>query len=143
MTEKSDLDAQFAFVIVYVQEWFRREEELVPSGATMSADGECAHLFVSPELRDPRPVREILTEGLRNMAEAGNVRAAVLCVQVVLAPPGEPKFDAIMFYLEHARGLALQVVVPIRRTETGEMAYAPARASRGVPNTFFPVRPLQ
>jgi hypothetical protein len=143
MTERSDLDALFAFVMTYVQAWLEREPQLVPFGATMGTDGICAHLFVSPELQDPRPLREVLTDGLRDRAATGSIVAAALCIEVVLAPPGESKFDAIMTYLEHGRGLALQVVVPIRRTATGEMAYAAARASRGVPNALFPARHLQ
>jgi hypothetical protein len=142
MTEKADADKLFAFVMTYAQAWLLREPELVPFAATMDEGGECAHLFADPDVRDSRPRREVLTEGIRNATAYGRLRAAALCVQVVLAPKGEPPFDAIMIYLEHVQGLAMQVVVPMQRTAGGEAAYAPARASRGVPNTFFPARPL-
>jgi hypothetical protein len=144
ITEKSDLDALFAFVMTYARAWLEREpQQLVPFGATMGNDGTCAHLLVSPELQDPRPLREVLTEGVREMAATGSIRAAALCLEVVVAPPGESKFDAIMTSIEHGRGLALQVVVPIKRTTTGDVTYADARASKGVPNALFPARRLQ
>jgi hypothetical protein len=102
VTENTDIDKLFAFIMTYAQAWLAREPALVPFAAAMNEEHECVHLFADAEFRELRPLREVLTEGIRSATARDRLRAAALCNQAVLAPKGEHRFDAIVnFFAQH------------------------------------------
>jgi hypothetical protein len=136
LTQKTDLDTVFAFASRYAKAWQDEHAEFVPFGVTLDSNRVCELLFADVESTEQRPLREVLTEGLRDRARAGNCLAVGLCVDVRITLKEEGLTDAIFVYVEHVEGLALQVVTPYKRLGEG-LRYGVVRASKGEPRTFF------
>ena len=71
------------------------------------------------------------------MASEGSLRAAGICFDVRITPPGQAeKSDAIQCALEHEGGEAANVYVPYAKQSDGQFVYGQVFASRRAP-TFF------
>ena len=113
--------------------------EFFPFGGTIARDGQ--HVSVGAATESERPkskeLIDIMTEDFRARASQGKIRAAGICFDVRVVPPGQvDKTDAIRLALEREGGDAVDVFVPYAQLPGGEFTYGELFASDRTP-TFF------
>jgi hypothetical protein len=113
--------------------------EFFPFGASMTADGEVAHVgaYTGNEQPPSQEIIELLRASFSDQAKAGKIRAAAVCLDVRTVPPGQSqKTDAICVSLEHARGDAVDVYLPYTKGWFGKYYYGTLFAARRNSNIF-------
>ncbi|MBX6393295.1 MAG: hypothetical protein IRY96_07460, partial [Burkholderiales bacterium] len=109
-----------------------------PFGAHISADGETA--LVEPDEVNPDAVPELLSglrELLREKAQNGEIRAAVLCFEGRATPPGEDAACAVIgLQLDHESGECYELGVPYVIADTGEVELGMVFGARVQPDLF-------
>ena len=96
--------------------------EFIPFGVQMGIDGKVAQ--VAGDLGTERPKSAAMVEFLQasfaKSANAGTIRAAGVCLDMYVVPPGQQqKTDAICTRLAHVSGEAVEVFVPYSRDAHG------------------------
>ncbi len=73
---------------------------------------------------------DLLVQAYAQRAESGELRAAAICADVRVAPPGKPdQTDAVSVGLEHQSGEAVTVFLPYRKGWFGRISYGELFAS--------------
>src|SRR4051812_1329477 len=103
-TPKDECEALLDATLAVAEELLATHGEFSPFGATMSSAGDIAP--TAPPSGNDRPepdeLIELLTEGFRNAAAAGTVRATALVFDAQVTPPGKALAeDAIAVHLDH------------------------------------------
>ena len=100
--------------------------EFYPFGSAMSTDGEIeAHAAYDGDEQPPsQQLIDLLTQGFRQQARSGKIRAAAICCDVRTIPPGRSeKTDAICVSAEHQNGEAADVYLPYKKGWFGKISY--------------------
>jgi hypothetical protein len=134
VTDRTDLDALFKFVMPFARSLMAQHGEFYPFSALLDRSGEPQGLSVAMDDEHPssKEVQASLEGALRRKADACECRAVALCVNARVAKP-EGTIDAIVVYLEHESGLALEVGVPYTLGERGVVTYGEVSAAHGRP----------
>ena len=144
MHEK-DFEALLREVLPLAQDKLSDEGEFAPLGGIIKPDGT-TELYtggVDDESTpvDDESVLELLFNEFREMAEAGELRAAAVCFNAEVAlsdleeeeaetPAADEQIqDAIYICLEHESGTAVDVFMPYEKTPGGELGFAELQAS--------------
>ena len=123
---RNDIETLFNSAFPMVHESLEAEGGFAPFGMALATDGEVSHLMgdLAGESLPPEEIIDLLVEGVRNEVEQGDFKAAGVCFDVRAVPPGETeRVDAICAQLEDATGDAMEVFLPYRRGDDGEMEY--------------------
>lgn len=137
---RPDLDALLTALVNAAQELLAKHGEFIPFGATMTSAGEVelAASYLDREHPSSDDAAAVLEAGFRQRAAASELRAAALCRDVRVRPPGAAeKTDAIEVRLEHRDGEAVVVFLPYRKTLLRRLRYGELFAVEGTP-TLFP-----
>ena len=129
-----DLEELLNFLIPFAQEMLAKNGEFYPFGAASDAQGEVAAQAADTgeEQPDSNDVIAMLVAGMREEAKRGEIRAAGICYDARVVPPGKTeKTDAIACRLEHASGEAVVTFVPYRKGFMGRYKYDDLFASEG------------
>ena len=131
----------FYFLVDFAQMMLREQGEFFPFGAGMTTDGEMTSLGSDTGERHPesKDVIALLHSALVEQATSGEIKAAGICMDVRVVPPGsESTTDAICIELEHKDGEAIHVFVPYTVTPSA-VDYGETFATRGEQTIFLPV----
>ena len=135
----TDLDALLNALLPFARQMLAKYGEFHPFGASMNHKGEVSITAAHTDQEHPasNELIELLEAGLRQAAEKGEIRAAGICLNVRVSPPGETKtVDAVHARLEHKSGQAANVFLPYRRGFLGSMKYGKLFAAKGTPLIF-------
>lgn len=121
-----DLDTLLNALIPFAQQKLAEDGEFYPFAASVTTEGEVQ--AIAFDLEDDFPtsdvVIEMLTEGIREAASQGEIRAAAICCDVRVVPPGQTeKVDAICVGLEHIAGESLSVMLTYVRDDDGDYSW--------------------
>ena len=129
-----DLDELLDALLPFAQEMLAKHGEFYPFGAAVETDGEISAQAAQPDDEDANAPEfiEMLVTGLRAEAARGAIRAAGICYDARVVPPGETeKTDAIACRLEHQNGEAVVTFLPYRKGLLGRYKYAELFATEG------------
>jgi hypothetical protein len=120
--DQKELNAILNALFGFAEEQIRKHGEFFPFAAVIAADGELRMVAVQMEEERPQStaVIEELYRVLAPQAESGAIRAAGVCMDVLMTPPGaESKTDALRADLEHLDDRVVQAFVPYRKKRLG------------------------
>jgi hypothetical protein len=129
-----DLEELLNALLPFAQEMLAKNGEFYPFGASIDSKGEVSAQAADPgeENPDSQEVIAMLVAGMREEAKRGEIRAAGICYDARVVPPGKTdKTDAIACRLEHASGEAVVTFVPYRKAILGRYKYDDLFASEG------------
>jgi hypothetical protein len=129
-----DLDELLNALVPFAQQMLSKHGEFYPFGASVDAKGEvrCVAGDVGDEKPESQDLIELLLNGFREEAKRGDIRAAAICYDVRIVPPGQKeKTDAIALRLEHKDGESLEAYVPYRKGFLGKYRYDDLFAGKG------------
>lgn len=127
-------------VIPFAQRMLAKHGEFYPFAAAVKNDGRLKFIGDLPKL--PNPLSEDLIDHLREQlisgASQGEYRATGICSDVRVAVSGqEDKSDAVCISLEHLDGQSMNVFLPYRLAQSGEITYGDVFASIANPVVFL------
>jgi len=113
--------------------------EFYPFGGSITPDGR--HISTGAKGSSDRPksqeLVDIMANEFRSQASEGKIRAAGICFDVRVVPPGRvDKTDAIQLALEREGGDAVDVFVPYAQLSDGEFTYGELFACERIPTLF-------
>lgn len=121
-----DLDELLNAVVPIAQQMLSKHGEFYPFGSIVTADGK-AEVFAAYEGDDQPPSQQLidsLTQILREKAAAGTIRAAAICYDARIVPPGQSaKTDAICLSAEHQNGEGSDLYLPYKKGWFGKISY--------------------
>ena len=126
MPRHPDLDALLNDLLPFAQRMLAEQGEFYPFGGSITSDGR--HISVgakgSSDHPKSRELIDVMTTEFRSQASEGKIRAAGICFDVRVVPPGQiDKTDAIQLALEREDGDAVDVFVPYAQLPNGEFTY--------------------
>jgi hypothetical protein len=136
-----DLDQLLNSLLPFAQEMLAKHGEFFPFGGYLDVGGRIAHVngWTGEEQPPSQQIIDLISAGLREQANRGDIRASGICVDVLTTPPGETqKRDAISVRLEHTNGESVVVLLPYRKSASGEYEYGELFAVRGTHYIFPP-----
>ncbi len=134
-----DLEELLGMLYGFAQEMLRKHGEFFPFGAVMKVDGELVGVqgHTGEEQPPSQDVIDLLQASLKDQAAKDEIRAAGICLDVMVTPPGSnEKTDALCARLEHKTGEAVEVYLPYRRGWFGRMKYGEIFAGSGEKTIF-------
>jgi hypothetical protein len=134
-----DLNALLNDLLPFAERMLCEQREFYPFGGSITADGEQTSVGAKGSSDHPpsRELIDIMTDAFRRQAAEGKIRAAGICFDVRVVPPGQvDKTDAIELSLERAGGDAVEVFVPYVLLPDGEVTYGEMFASTRTPTMF-------
>jgi hypothetical protein len=143
-----DLQALLNDLLPVAERMLTEHGEFYPFGGSIASDGK--HISVNwdhPNLKEliekSKELIEAMVEIFRSQALGGQIRAAGICFDVQVIPPGQiEKTDAIQLALEREGGEAVNVFVPYAELPDGKFTYGELFASKRTPE-FFVQPPLK
>lgn len=139
MPHHPDLDALLNDLLPFAERMLRAQGEFYPFGGSITADGERISVGVKGSSDHPpsRELIEIMTDAFRGQAAEGKIRAAGICFDVEVVPPGQlDKTDAVELSLEREGGDAVELFVPYALLPGGEVFYGEMLSSTRTPTRF-------
>jgi hypothetical protein len=135
-----DLDALLNDLLPFAERMHSENGEFYPFGGSITSDGR--HISVGAKGSSDHPksqeLIDIMTHEFRSQAPDGKIRAAGICFDVRIVPPGQiDKTDAIQLALEREGGDAVDVFVPYAQLPDGEFSYGEMFASERTPTMFL------
>jgi len=135
-----DLNELMNTLLPFAKKMLTEHGEFFPFGASMSADGSVVHVGAK-ERNDEHPpsqrLIDLLTQSFQEQARSGDIRAAGICFDVRITPPGQSqKTDAVQMALEHQSGEVVDVFLPYWRDASDSLHYGELFASQR-DATFF------
>jgi hypothetical protein len=134
-----DLNELLAALFPMAEEMLTKQGAFYPFAASTKTDGQITLVGAHTGAEHPasQELLDQLTGGLRQSAEAGDIRAAGLCLDVDTVPPGRSKkTDAVCARLEHVEGEAVEVYLPYRKTWLGRVEFGETFTAPGTPTVF-------
>jgi hypothetical protein len=134
-----DLDALLTDLLPFAERMLAEQGEFYPFGGSITSDGR--HISVGAKASSDHPksqeLIDIMTNEFRSQALEAKIRAAGICFDVRVVPPGQvDKTDAIQLALEREGGDAVNVFVPYAQLPDGQFTYGELFACERTP-TFF------
>ena len=140
MVASSDLNELFNDALRFAQHMLLIEGEFIPFGVSMDLDGNIAQVAGDLGTERPRSAQmvEFLQATFQEAARLGEIRAAGVCLDMYVVPPGrsETMRDAVCVRLAHISGEALEVFVPYTQDRNGACQMEPAYAAEAGPFTL-------
>ena len=128
---RSDVEHLYRAVIPAIRHALEDHGEFRAFGAALGADGKVVRVEPKPELHDGGPAGHVLAvhAAVQSVAAATDVVAACTCTEVTLEPDdvGDAP-DGIRIHLEDGLDEVVDVLLPYRRGEGGEVEYGEAAA---------------
>ena len=121
-----DLDQLLNVALEFAQKMLKEHGEFYPFGASMGTDGKITMDGAATGREHPpsKELLDLLSESYTQRASTGGLRAAAICADVRVPPPGsDQKTDAIQVGLEHANGEAVTVFLPYQKGWAGRVRY--------------------
>jgi hypothetical protein len=111
----SDLNELFEAAVSFAETMLAKEGEFIPFGVSMDLIGKVA--LVAGDVGSEHPasteVIALLQSSFQQSAARGSIRAAGVCLDVRVTPPGTAaRSDAICVRLAHVSGEVVEVYVP-------------------------------
>ena len=134
-----DLDALLNTLYPAAQDLLAEHGEFYPFGASMTPQGDItlAGGHTGQEQPASQAVIDLLEAGFRPRAARGEVRAAGICSNVRVVPPGgSVAVDALHAHLERTGGESVDVFLPYRRDTSGGIEYLDLFAQPGTRKIF-------
>jgi len=134
-----DFDELLDFLVTSAQNLLAKNGEFYPIAAAMDLQGTIAAVGVHDGEEHPtsQQVIDALTMVLRSQVEHGAIRAAGICYDVLVTPPGDTaKSDAICTMLEHQNGDSGKAYVPYKKGWFGKIRDGEVFATRHVGRIF-------
>jgi hypothetical protein len=110
-----DLNEIFREALGFAEYMLKLHGEFLPFGVSMRTSGEVAQVHGSVGVEHPASadVVDLLQAEFQREAGKGSIRAAGVCINMLVVPPGEEsKTDAICVRLAHVSGETAVVYVP-------------------------------
>jgi hypothetical protein len=132
------MDALLDPLLTFAQRSLDQHGEFFPFGATISSEGELAMAAATTESDRPpsQELIDLMEEEFRQAASRGEIRAAAICLDVLLRPPGAEPIDAIEVRIEHREADPVNVHLPYKKRRLRGIEYGDLSASHGVPRVF-------
>jgi hypothetical protein len=135
-----DLDQILNALISFAQQMLTKRGEFYAFSFSMGLDGK-----IIPNVEyngDEHPLSQqiidLITHTFRNSVINGEIRAAGICFDVRVIPPGQSnKTDAICAGLEHINGDAIDVYLPYKKGWLGKVTYGELFATSRTPQFFI------
>ena len=130
----ADLNELYNDALGFAQHMLLAYGEFIPFGVSMDTDGNVAQVAGDLGTEHPSSVEmvQFLQESFGQQARQGAIRAAGVCIDMLVVPPGrEHKSDAICIRLAHVSGEDAEVFVPYTRDHNGAFHLEPAFAQAG------------
>jgi hypothetical protein len=127
-----ELDQLLNSVLEFAKEMLTKHGEFFPFGSSMDLAGKITMDGADTGNEHPpsQELIDILVQSYAQRAETGELRAAAICADVRVVPPGKAdKTDAISVGLEHQSGEAFTVFLPYQKSWFGRMRYQALFAS--------------
>lgn len=127
-----DITALLDTLIPFAERMLSKHGEFLPFGAKVTADGDVTSVaaYDGEDAPQSQQLIDMMTEGIKRQALAGEIRAAAICYDVRTTPPGTSETtDAICVVLEQRTGEAVTVYVPYKKTLFGKYKLGEAFAS--------------
>ncbi len=139
MPRHPDLDALLNDLLPFAERILAEHGEFYPFGGSITPDGR--HISVGVKGSSDRPksqeLIDIMTNEFRSQPSEGKIRAAAICFEVRVLPPGQvDKTDAIQLALQREGGDAVDVFVPYAQLPDGEFSYGELFACERTPTLF-------
>ncbi len=134
-----DLDTLLNALLPFAQEMLEKRGEFYPFGVTLKQDSTVAlsEGYGGHDHPISDNVISLLEEGFRNQASVGQIRAAGICTDVSIVPPGRSeKTDAIRAAIEHMTGESIEVFLPYRKGLFGKIKYGDLFAAKRTSRIF-------
>jgi len=134
-----DLDQLLDALLPFAQQMLARNGEFYPFGSTMTTAGEVVAQSAYDGHEHPQSQRiiDLMKQAFRQMAAAGQIRAAGICYDIRTIPPGQTeKMDAICVSAEHQSGEGVICCVPYKKGWFGRIQYGELFASKRTPEFF-------
>jgi hypothetical protein len=131
----------FKALLEFAKEMLAEVGQFHPFGATVDLQGNVVYAPFRRDSQIPSPeeIVSILTRTFQEQAEAGEVRACGICMDVLILPPGEEqRRDAIGLKMEEENGEAVDIYVPYRKKGAGGIDYEEPIATPRSPEIFIP-----
>jgi hypothetical protein len=136
---RPDLNSLFGAMLPFAQEMLAKHGEFYPFGAAMNPAGELSLTTADTGQERPgsRELVEFLAGAFRAQAAKNELRAAGICLDVRTIVPGETeKTDAICARLRHSDGESIDVFLPYKKDEAGEITYGQLFGTQGEQDIF-------
>jgi len=134
-----DLEALLNDLLSFAERMLSENGEFYPFGGSITPDGR--HISVGAKGSSDHPksqeLIDIMTHEFRSQASEGKIRAAGICFDVRVVPPGQiDKTDAIQLALERKGGDAVNLFVPYEQLPDGTFTYGELFACECAPTLF-------
>lgn len=139
--EREDLDSLLESLLPLAQEHLGKYGEFFPFGGVMMAGGDIrvSGAYTGSEHPPSQEVIDLLLQGMRTQAAAGEIRAAAICFDArTRGADGKPS-DAIAASLEHAAGDTVLVSMPYSTGRLSGLQFGDLTAGPGQRRVFGPV----
>jgi len=138
-TPRNEMDSLLDALIPFAQQQLEKHGEFFPFAASIDSSGALA--MVAVDLGDEQPastdVIESLYEALERSAATGEIRAAGICADVRITPPGSgDQTDAIRTSIEHAEGDPVEVLMPYAKKRMRGFQFGDLSAQAGTRRIF-------
>lgn len=135
-TPRDEMDALLDALLPFAQQMIGKHGEFYPFAAALDSSGEIQMVagHTGEERPDSSELIELLYEGLSQQASSGEIRAAGVCADVRVTPPGSRDVtDAIRVAIEHTGSEPVEVFLPyvgrkFRGAQYGELFAQPGTA---------------
>ena len=136
MPRHPDFDALLNDLLPLAERMLSEHGEFYPFGGSITTDGR--HISVGTKGSSDRPqsqeLIDIMTNEFRSQALERKIRAAGICFEVRVVPPGQvDKTDAIQLALEREGGDAVDVFVPYAQLSDRGFTYGELFACERTP----------
>jgi len=121
-----DLDTLLNPLLSFAQQMLAKQGTFFPFGASMRSDGKIAMAagYTGASRLEPVAIIDLLLQGFQSEAATGAIRAAGICIDMRVVPPGgTEKTDAICAQLEHVEGDCVDVYLPYKKGWLGHFKF--------------------
>jgi hypothetical protein len=123
---RSEIEHLYRAVMPAVRHALEDHDEFRAFGAALGEDGKVVRIEPRPDLHDGGPSGYVLAvhAAVQSVAAAQRLAAACVCTEIQLEPDDvgdEP--DGVRVHLEDADSEVVDVLIPYRRAEGGEVEY--------------------
>ncbi len=132
-----DMDLLLDQLLAFAREMLRKQGSVAPFGAVTKSDGRM-RLVASggAAAASPEEVRELVVAGIREQAQAGEIRACGVCYEVEVPTDLGAMSAAIAVSLEDAMGGSAMVYMPFTRNRFSGIRFDEITVSDGQPRVF-------
>jgi len=134
-----DLDRLFGALWEFAEKLLSEQGEFYPFGSTMNLSGEVTYTaaYDGDEYPASQTLIDLLSDIYRRQVSLKEIRAAGICYDVRITPSGiQDITDAFCMSLEHLSWEAMNVYVPYKMLESGEIEYGEVFATPRKPQFF-------